>query len=78
MNTKRLISHATTSQCSQVLKYLQDGNTLTQLQALYKFECFRLPARIDQLRQEGHDIKTKMIKLASGKRVAEYYMEIEK
>ena len=46
------------------------------MEALYKFECFRLPARIDQLRQEGHDIKTNMIKLASGKRIAEYSIEV--
>ena len=78
MNTKRLINHATTSQCSQVLKYLQDGGKITPLQALYSYNCDRLSARINDLRKEGYDIKTKMIKLASGKRVAEYYMEIEK
>ena len=76
MNTKRLVNHQTTSQCAQVLNHLQSGKKLTQIEALYKFECFRLPARIDQLRQEGHDIKTNMIKLASGKRIAEYSIEI--
>jgi hypothetical protein len=38
----------------------------------------RLPARVDDLRKEGHKIITTMIKLDSGKRVASYSLEMTK
>ncbi len=65
------------SQNKMILAALRNGERLTQLSALQRFNCFRLGARIYDLTQQGHDIKRRMITVASGKRVAEYYMDIE-
>ena len=44
------------SQEKQILEYLLAGNTLTPIEALNMFGCFRLGARICDLRQRGYDI----------------------
>jgi hypothetical protein len=41
------------------------------------FRCFRLAARIGELREAGHDIKTEMVDNHNGGRHAEYYLESE-
>lgn len=63
------------SQNKRILAYLQKGNRLTQLEALYKFGCFRLTSRIADLRKICPDIKRDSITTDSGKRVAQYYIE---
>lgn len=65
------------SQNKMILAALRNGERLTQLSALQRFNCFRLGARIYDLTQQGHDIKRRMITVASGKRVKEYYMDSE-
>ncbi|WP_100137869.1 helix-turn-helix domain-containing protein [Snodgrassella alvi] len=50
------------TQTSQILEYLKDGNSITPLDALRKFGCMRLGARIYDLRQDGHVINTRMVK----------------
>jgi len=62
------------SQSAHILAYLRDGNSLTPIAALTLFGCFRLGARIYDLKQEGHDIRTEIIETAGGKRVARYYL----
>lgn len=62
----------TVSQCNAILEYMRRGNTITGLEALNLFGCFRLPARIADLKKVGHIITSKMVKLANGKRVAQY------
>jgi hypothetical protein len=59
------------TQETQVLKYLQEGNKLTQLQALRLFDSLRLSAIIFDLRR-FHEIEMKMIEVPSGKRVGQY------
>ena len=41
------------SQSKQILDYLQAGNALTPLEALRKFHCLRLGARIYDLQQKA-------------------------
>ena len=41
------------SQNKKIRTHLLSGKTLTPLDALYRFECFRLSARIYNLRREG-------------------------
>jgi len=65
----------TKSQSALILSALQQGDTLTSLQALDRFKCFRLASRISDLNKQGHNIQKKMIKVDSGKSVAEYYLE---
>lgn len=59
------------TQNQQILEYLKSGKTLTPLVALQKFGCFRLSARIFNLREEGNAIITKNI-TRKGKTFAEY------
>lgn len=47
------------------------GRALTPLDALDKFGCFRLGARIWDLRQNGHAIEAQLIE-RNGKRFCEY------
>ena len=51
------------SQNKQIADYLNKGKKLTTLDALSKFGCFRLASRINDLRNEGLNIATKIIKL---------------
>jgi len=60
------------SQTKQIANYLNKGKKLTTLDALNKFGCFRLAARISDLRNDGMNIKTKIIKLENKKQVAQY------
>lgn len=62
------------TQCELILDYLQDGNTLTSLEALKMFGCMRLASRIHDLRDRGYDIKNETIKVNSGKRVTRYWI----
>lgn len=64
-------AQAIESQKVRILNYLQEGKSITPIEALQKFDCFRLGARIADLRKEGFDIKTTI--LSKGvKRYASY------
>ena len=64
------------SQCKRIRKYMESGRSLTGLDALYMFGCWRLPARIDDLKKIGVNIApTEMIEITSDgkiKHVAKY------
>jgi len=47
-----------TSQNAHILKRLQTGRTLSPIEALIDFRCFRLAARINELRNKGYNIVT--------------------
>ena len=64
------------SQKKQILAYLKTGKSLTQLEALYKFGCFRLAARVCELRNDGWCIKSESIKLDNGKIVSSYRLPL--
>jgi hypothetical protein len=53
---------------------MKAGHGITGLDALHRFGCFRLPARIADIKKLGHDVKREMIEV-NGKRVARYWME---
>ena len=59
------------AQNNQILKYLQTGKSLTPMDALKRFGCFRLGARIYDLRRDGHSIMSQMVEVGD-KRVARY------
>jgi len=46
------------SQYTAILSHLKKGGTLTALDALKKFSCFRLSARILEMRRDGHSIRS--------------------
>jgi hypothetical protein len=63
------------NQTDLVFQHLKREGTITPMEALRLYSCFRLAARIGEIRQDGHDIQTVMVERStrSGKaRVAEY------
>ena len=65
---------ATDSQNALIKGWLLNGYSLTQLEALNQFGCFRLAARIADLRDQSLNVVTDMVTLENGKRVARYYL----
>jgi len=67
------------TQAERVLDYLESGNTITTLNAFNELGITRLAARIYELKEEGHDVKSKRIKVTNRYdeqcSVSEYYME---
>jgi hypothetical protein len=63
---------STDSQTALIKGWLLNGRSITQLDALNMFGCFRLAARIADLRDQGLSIDTKIVTLQNGKRVAMY------
>tara|TARA_R110000796_G_scaffold1456_1_gene5822 strand:+ start:2730 stop:2924 length:195 start_codon:yes stop_codon:yes gene_type:complete len=49
------------SQSKQILAYLKKGYSLSALEALQKFGCFRLAARIYELRNSGYRIEAERV-----------------
>jgi hypothetical protein len=62
------------SQLKEIRHYLESGGKLTPLEALDKFGCFRLAAIVHNLREEGLNIKTTMVKQGQ-KSFAEYSID---
>jgi hypothetical protein len=53
-----LHTEETAAQCAMILSALKSGRSLTPADALRDYGCFRLAARIYDLRNAGHDIAT--------------------
>lgn len=62
------------SQTAWILEQLTRG-PVTAIDALNGCGCFRLAARINDLRQAGYDIETKTLELPNGKHVAQYHLK---
>jgi hypothetical protein len=60
------------SQTAAILGHLQSGQSITALEALELCGCFRLAARIRDLRAAGHSIISVPMRTSSGKTVACY------
>jgi len=60
-----MTKHEPTSHTAMILNHLSSGRRITAIDALNKFHCFRLAARIA-------DLCTKMIETQGGSKVAEY------
>jgi hypothetical protein len=61
------------TQAAQIQKHLEKGGKLTPIQALNRFGCFRLAARIAELRNQGMNIISETVK-REGRRYARYYL----
>ena len=63
-------------QNAKIREYLEQGHWLSPLDAVVKFHCLRLGARIYDIKGElagtGKQVVTRTKTLSSGKRVAEY------
>jgi len=60
------------SHSAQILNHLRK-EPITALEALDKYGCFRLAARIQELRMRGHKIHTETA-ARNGKRYARYHL----
>ena len=58
------------TQKDRILDYLMEGHSLTPLEALNLFGCFRLGARIADIKGEGYLIRTDRVK---DPRTGKYY-----
>ena len=62
------------SQTDRILEWMLEGHSITPLEALEKFKCFRLGARIADIRQKGYLVYSEFITTPSGKRVKQYHL----
>ena len=63
------------TQCEMALEYLRKFESITPMEALTAFGCFRLSARMADLRADGHVITTEIHK--GKKNYAIYRLEDE-
>ncbi|MBQ6299802.1 MAG: hypothetical protein IJK79_05425 [Bacteroidales bacterium] len=54
------------TQKAAILAHLRAGKSITQLQALHLYGCFRLSAVIFRLREAGFIIRTERMKIRKG------------
>lgn len=63
------------SKLHQIRQWLQSGKSLTPKQAIEMFECYRLGARIFDLRATGMKIRTTAVPKSDGGTFAKYTLE---
>jgi len=63
------------SQTAQILTALQSGDRLTPIDALNRFGCFRLSARVSDIKDRGYRVQDKYVKMVDGTKFKEYWME---
>ena len=61
------------TQKGRILDYMRQGNCITPMEALSLFGCFRLGARIADIKADGYLVHTEIVKdPETGKRFASY------
>lgn len=66
------------TQNEMIRKHLEEGRSLTPIEALNLYGCFRLATRIFELKKSGLDIETEMVENKdTGKRYARYFLRKE-
>ena len=64
------------TQKSKIMSHLQSGQSITPIDALERYGCFRLAAIIHTLKNDyGMDIKTELIKNKYGTKYGKYTLE---
>ena len=61
------------TQTEQILAHLKRGKSLTPIDALNEFGCFRLASRILDLRSMGYDIRARRLNQGE-KSFSQYYL----
>lgn len=62
------------SQTDQILEWMLSGRTITPLEALNRFGCNRLAARISDIKARGYLVYSEFVTTNSEKKVKQYYM----
>ena len=73
MNNEQVINCSSESQNGMILEHLNKGKTITQGDAASMFGCWRLAARVSDLRGYGFPVE-KIMEQKNGKRYARYFM----
>ena len=60
------------SQNIELLRHFRNGRTLTSAEAIVRFSCERLAARVSELRRAGWDIQGTLTECHDGKRRVVY------
>jgi hypothetical protein len=63
------------SQNQMILAYMKSGKSITPLEALNLFGCFRLGARCFELKAKGVQIKSEFVTLPNQKKVKRYWID---
>lgn len=68
-------NHGTSkSQTDRILEYMLAGNSITPLEALERFKCFRLGARIADIKARGYLVYSEFVTGDNGKKFKKYYL----
>lgn len=67
-------SGASKSQTDRILEWMLEGHTITPLEALEKFKCFRLGARIADIKARGYLVYSEFVTTPSEKKVKQYHL----
>lgn len=62
------------SQTDRILEYMLQGHSITPLEALEKFKCFRLGARIADIKAKGYLVYSEFVTTPSEKKVKQYHL----
>lgn len=62
------------SQTVRILEWMLEGNSITPLEALEKFQCFRLGARIADIKAKGYLVYSEFVTTPSQKKVKQYHL----
>ena len=62
------------SQTERILQYMLEGHSITPLEALEKFKCFRLGARIADIKARGYLVYSEFVTTPSEKKVKQYHL----
>ncbi len=54
--------HSRPTQCARLVRYLQDFNSITQMEAISELGIMRLASRISELKKNGYEIEKRMVK----------------
>lgn len=60
-----------------IRRHLEAGKTLTAIEGLEKYKCFRLAARVYDLKHRGMNIEKHMVRGEDATKFARYYLSNE-
>lgn len=61
------------TQCEQVLRHMREHGSISTIEAFFDYGITRLSARIWELRNDGYEIETDMVKVKSEKGAVKSY-----
>lgn len=66
------MSNSEYSQNQRILGYMRLNGSITPLEAIRRFQCYRLGARIYELKRAGYSITARKVKSKTGKFFSRY------